>query len=295
MKRLSLGPLYYEFNRAHEPRLSIASGETIAVEAEDALSGQIRTDGDRRDKAKMPYSNPVTGPVWIEGAEPGDSLAITIEDIRPTIGQCATYTAAPRMLSEWLGTDVPHGAHVCPIRDRWIHWSDQVRIPYAPMLGCIGTTPDWGCPTTAPAGAHGGNMDLVEVCPGNTLHLPVFVPGGRLYLGDAHAAMGHGELSAAGLEMPSESVITVQLIKNKKLAGPRIESPTEIMAVATGSPMERSMAEAFSRLILWMEADYGWDRWKAYDLLTHVARLSIGYYAIGTVAAKVAREYLGPT
>jgi amidase len=193
-----------------------------------------------------------------------------------------------------LGTDCPHGTHVCPIRDGQIHWSDSVTIPFTPMLGCIGTAPAWGVPTTLPAGPHGGNMDIIETRPGNTIYLPVYVPGGYLYLGDAHAAMGHGELSASGLEMAAETVITVGVQKNQRLAWPRIESPDEIMAVVSTCPMERSVATAFAHLILWMEADYGWDRWRAYDLLTHVARLSIGYYAIGTVAAKVAKRYLSP-
>jgi acetamidase/formamidase len=294
MQHLSVGPLYYEFNRHHEPRLRIEPGATVVVATEDALSGQIRTDADRRDKSKMPYSNPLTGPLAVEGAEPGDALAVTIGAIRPTIGQCATRTADPRQLCEWLGTDCPHGTHVCPIRDGWIHWSDSVRIPYAPMLGCIGTAPEWGVPTTGPAGPHGGNLDLVETCPGSTIYLPVFVPGGLLYLGDAHAAMGHGELSATGLEMPAESTITVDLIKGKRLPGPRIESSQEIMAVASGCPMERSIAQAYAQLILWMEAEHGWDRWRAYDLLTHVGQISVGYYGIGTVAAKVGKQYLTP-
>jgi amidase len=292
MKHLPVGPLYYEFSRHHEPRLRIEPGESVVVATEDALSGQIRSDADHRDKNRMPYSNPLTGPIAVEGAEPGDALAVTIGTIRPTIGQCATRTADPKQLCEWLGIDCPHGTHVCPIRDGWIHWSSSVRIPYAPMLGCIGTAPDWGSPTTAPAGPHGGNLDLVETCPGSTVYLPVFVPGGWLYLGDAHAAMGHGELSATGLEMPAESTITVGLIKGKRLAWPRIESPAEIMTVASGSPMERSIAQAFAQLILWMEAEHGWDRWRAYDLLTHVGRISVGYYGLGTVAAKVEKRYL---
>ncbi len=287
-----MGPLYYEFNRAHEPRLRIDSGETIVVEAEDALTGQISKPGDERDKAAMPYSNPVTGPISINGAEPGDALAITIEEILPLNGQCATYTGSPKQLCEWLGSDCPPGAHVCPIKDGVIHWSDEITIPYTPMLGCLGTAPDWGTPTTGPAGPHGGNMDIVEVSPGNTIFLPVFVPGGHLYLGDAHAAMGHGELSATGLEMASESTIHVELIKNSSLRGPRIETPTEIMTVVSGCPMERSAAEAFASLILWMEEDYGWNRWKGYDILTHVARMSIGYYGIGTVAVGIDKRYL---
>lgn len=292
MKRLPVGPLYYEFSRHNEPRLWIEPGETIVVESEDAFSGQIRTDSDRRDKSKKPYGNPQTGPIGIQGAEPGDSLAIAIQEIRPTIGQCATRTSDPKQLAEWLGTECPHGTHVCPIRHGKIYWSEQITIPYTPMLGCIGTAPDQGVPTTFPAGPHGGNMDIVEVCPGNVVYLPVFVPGGYLYLGDAHAAMGHGELSASGLEMPAVTTISVSLVKAKKIAGPRIESPTEIMTVVSGCPMERSIAEASARLALWMEADYGWDRWRAYDLLTHVARISVGYYALGTVAVKVGKEFL---
>ena len=293
MKKLPRGPLYYEFSRHNEPRLRITPGETVLVEAEDAFSGQIRTNADRRDKTKKPYGNPQTGPIWIDGAEPGDALAVKIEEIRPSIGQCATRTSDPRQLAEWLGDDCPHGVHVCPIRDGLIYWSDDITIPYTPMLGCIGTAPDTGVPTTGPAGPHGGNMDIIETCPGNTVYLPVFVSGGYLYLGDAHAAMGHGELSASGLEMPSETKITVDLIKGRNLPGPRIESPTEIMTVATGCPMERSTAQAYAWLILWMEEEFGWDRWKAYDILTHVGQISIGYYQIGTVAAKIAKRYLG--
>lgn len=294
MKRLELGPLYYEFSRHNEPRLRIEPGETVVVESEDAFSGQIRSNSDRRDKTKRPYGNPQTGPIWIEGAEPGDTLAIRIHEIRPTNGQCATRTSDPRQLSEWLGTDCPHGTHVCPIRGDQILWSDSITIPYQPMLGCIGTAPDTGVPTTGPAGVHGGNMDIIETCPGNTVYLPVFVRGGYLYLGDAHAAMGHGELSASGLEMAAWTTITVDLIKSKRIPGPRIESADEIMVIATGCPMERSIAQAYAWLILWMEEEYGWPRWKAYDLLTHAGRISVGYYAIGTVAAKIEKRLLAP-
>lgn len=292
MQRVSCQPLQYEFSRHEKPRVSVDSGETIEVESEDALSGQIRVPGDRRDKVTIPYSNPVSGPIFVSGTEPGDTLAVDIHDIQTRDGQCATYTGPPRQLAEWLGTDVPHGAHVCPIQEGVIHWSDQKRIPYQPMLGCMGTAPQWGTPNTAGAGPHGGNLDLLEVAPGNTVYLPVYVSGAYLYLGDAHAAMGHGELSATGLEMAARTTITVRRLPGKSIPGPRIESPNEIMAIATGCPMERSIAEAYARLILWMESEFGWDRWLAYDLLTHVGRISVGYYGIGTVAAKVSKGLL---
>jgi acetamidase/formamidase len=292
MKKLPLGPLYYEFSRHYEPRLVVEPGETVLVETEDAFSGLIRTDADRRDKSKMPYSNALSGPILIEGAEPGDVVSVTIIEIQPLNGRCATRTAEPRQLCEWLGTDCPHGTHVSAIRDGTIFWTDELTIPYAPMLGCIGTAPSWGSPTSGPPGDHGGNLDLIEICPGNKVYLPVFVSGAYLFLGDAHAAQGQGELSATGLEMASQALVKVELVKSKKLLGPRIESPAEIMAVASGCPMERSVAQAYASLILWIEDEFGWDRWKAYDLLTHVGRLSVGYYASGTVAAKLEKRYL---
>lgn len=292
MQRLPLGPLYYEFSRHNEIRLRIQPGETVLVESEDAFSGQIRTNDDRRDKRKKPYGNPQTGPIFVEGAQPGDTLAVVIEDIQPANGQCATRTSDPNQLAQWLGDDCPHGTHICPISDGLIHWSDQITMPYRPMLGCIGTAPDTGVPTTGPAGPYGGNMDIVETAPGNTVYLPVYVQGAYLYLGDAHAAMGHGELSASGLEMAAHTTITVNLIRNNTIPAPRIESHNEIMTIATGCPMERSIAQAYAWLILWMEADFGWDRWRAYDLLTHAGEISVGYYAIGTVATKIKKSYL---
>ncbi|MDB5334868.1 MAG: putative acetamidase/formamidase [Planctomycetaceae bacterium] len=293
MQQVSALPLVYEFDRHLSPRATIKPGETIRVESEDALSGQIRVAGDRRDKSKVPYSNPVAGPIFVEGAQRGDFLAVTIHDIQPRDGQCSTYTGAPRQLAEWLGADVPHGAHVCPIRDGHIFFNDKIAIPYTPMLGCIGTAPDWGVPSTGPAGPHGGNMDLVEVAPGNTLFLPVFLPGGYLFLGDAHAAMGHGELSATGLEMAAQTTITVDIVRGSPLTGVRVVAPDFLMTVGTQGTIERAIAEAYSRLILWMEADYGWNRWEAYDLLTHVGTISVGHYTSGTVGTKIEKRYLG--
>lgn len=292
MQQVLALPLVYEFSRHLEPRARVKSGARLRVESEDALSGQIRTPGDRRDKSKMPFSNPVAGPIHVEDAAPGDVLAVTIESIEPRDGQCATYTGAPRQLTEWLGADVPHGAHVCPIKDGHIQFSENISIPYQPMLGCIGTAPDWGVPTTFPAGPHGGNVDLVEVGPGCTVYLPVFVPGGYLYLGDAHASQGHGELSATALEMAAQTTITVNRIPKPGYAGVRLETADWLMTVSTQNSFERAIAEAYSKLILWMEADYKWDRWKAYDLLTHVGQLSLGYYTNGTVAAKVEKKYV---
>ena len=178
------------------------------------------------------------------------------------------------------------------MKDGKVWWSPRLAIPYTPMIGTIGTAPDMGAPATGPAGPYGGNMDIKEVTEGNTLYLPVFVPGALLHLGDAHAAQGDGELCTSGLEMPATITIRVDLIKNKTIPRPRIRSPQELMTVATGTPMERSVARAYADLILWMEEEYGVPRWDGFNLCTHVGSISVGYHAIGTVAAKIRLEYV---
>jgi amidase len=292
MKELKLGKLYYEISRHNPPALRIAPGETVSVETEDAFSGQIRKEGDRRDADKMPYGNPQSGPIYVEGAEKGDTLAVRIERIEARIGQAATRTGGPGGLGEYLGLDVPHGTRICPVREGRVWWSERLGIPYTPMVGTIGTAPGMGVPTTGPAGPHGGNMDIKEVTEGNIIYLPVFVPGALLHLGDAHAAQGDGELCMTALEMPATVTITVDLLKGKSTPRPRIRSPQEIMAVATGTPMERSVARAYADLILWMEDEYGIPRWEGFNLCTQVGSISVGYFAIGTVAAKIGMEYV---
>ena len=160
------------------------------------------------------------------------------------------------------------------------------------MIGTIGCAPDFGSPTTSPAGDYGGNMDLKEVTEGNTVFLPVYVEGALLHLGDAHAAQGDGELCGTALEMAATVTMTIDLLKGGTIPRPRIRSKDEIMAVATGRPMERSVAQAYSDLILWMEEEFGVPRWDGLSLCTMVGEISVGYHYIGTVAAKIKLEYV---
>ena len=129
MKRLPLGPLYYEFSRHNEPRLRIEPGETIVVESEDAFSGQIRTNADRRDKTKKPYGNPQTGPIWVEGAEPGDALAVTIQEIRPVHRPVCDANQRPQAACRVAGDRVPARHARLPDQGRQNHWSDEIDDP----------------------------------------------------------------------------------------------------------------------------------------------------------------------
>jgi len=149
-----------------------------------------------------------------------------------------------------------------------------------------------GVPTTLPAGPWGGNMDIKEVTEGNTVYLPVYVPGALLHLGDAHAAQGDGELCTTAFEMPATIVIKIDLIKGKTMNRPRIRSSEEIMTVATGRPMELSVAQAYADLVLWMEKEYGVPRWDGVNLCTQVGSISVGFFFLGTVAAKIRMEYV---
>lgn len=197
VKELRLGKLYYEISRHNPPALSIHPGETVRVETEDTFNGLVRREGDYRDLQKKPQGNPQSGPIWVEGAEKGDVLAVHIKQIEARLGQAATdMTWARRGLGEFLGLDIPVNTRVCPVRNGKVWWRPSVPLPYEPMIGTIGCAPAFGAPTTSPAGDYGGNMDIKEVTEGNTVYLPVYVEGALLHLGDAHAAQGAGELCA---------------------------------------------------------------------------------------------------
>ena len=128
IKRLGINdPLNYEYSRFIKPRLWVESGESIVVETEDALSGQIKNENDRRDKTKIPWSNPVTGPINVDNSEPGDHLAVTIEEINPLDNQCVTRTAPSSHLMESLGREAPHGTHICKNIDDKIKKAQELR------------------------------------------------------------------------------------------------------------------------------------------------------------------------
>jgi len=304
MKRLTLkmqGRLNYAISRFNEPRLRIDSGETIVVETEDAWSGQVRKKGDRRDYGKMPYGNPQSGPIYVNGAENGDSLAVRIEDIQPTIGQGATRTPSywwfigsieAAALDKFLGSNLPEKMRICPIKDGKVYFSEKYVLPYEPFIGTIGTAPPLEVVSSGLLGNHGGNMDLPDVCVGNTIYLPVYVDGALLHLGDVHAIQGDGEITGNGVEMPSECTLAIDLLK-KTIPSPRIESKEYIMAVASsgvGRSLQDAIRLAFIQLVLWMEEDYGLDRSDAFQLCAQVGRLRLGN--LWAVAAKFPKEYL---
>jgi acetamidase/formamidase len=284
----------------HDPKLVAKPADTVVVETEDAFSGQIRAPTDKRDFVKMPFSNPLSGPIYVEGAEQGDTLTVTIMKIECMIGQGATYIAScMRYLSSipfspLLGADLPDRTLICPIRDGKIRFNDKIALPYEPMIGTIGVAPRIEALSSRFAGPHGGNIDIPEVSEGNRIYFPVYVKGALLYLGDAHAVQGDGESpGGVAIEMPAVTTLKVDLIKTKAIRWPRLETSDYVgVIVSTGTRrnMEDAVKIAFIELVFWLETEYGLDRWDAYQLCTQVSKVRLGN--LWTIAAMFPKRYL---
>jgi acetamidase/formamidase len=231
---------------------------------------------------RVPYVNPQTGPIYIEGAEKGDALAVEILDIQP-LGDRGACWVAPEFgglvatnLTRLLHPPIPEKVYIYTIKDGYVYFNDRIRFPYRPFFGTIATAPEIEAISTLTPGPFGGNMDLPETCVGHTVLLPVNVTGALLYLGDVHAAQGDGEVCGSAVEIPARSIITVHLHKKKTINWPRVESKDYIMTVGSARPMEDAIRIAFVELIRWLESEYGMDQMDAYQLCTQVAEVRLG-------------------
>jgi len=293
--------LRYTLSPYEKPVAHIKPGEEITVEVEDASSGQIRMESDLRDRSKVPFGNPLVGPIYIDGAKPGESIIIQVKDIRPTIGQGAIYSSEfnEKYLTEvpilrFMGLSFPRKTKICRIINGSVLF-DGLKLPYKPMIGTIGTAPypEAECISSSVIpGRHGGNMDLPDICPGSKVILPVFHEGALLYLGDVHAIQGDGEIFGTAVEMPAEVTLKVD-VSRENVNWPRIENAEEIMYVATtgaGRSFEDAVRIAFLELAVYMEKEYGIDRISGLMLCSLVGKISVGN--LWAVAAKIKRKYL---
>ncbi|WP_445166058.1 acetamidase/formamidase family protein [Mycolicibacterium sp. Dal123E01] len=297
-------PYPYAMGKYYEPLAVVAPGEVVDVYTEDAFEGRITSTDDKPTQVLGKYVNPQTGPIIVEGAEVGDTLIAHIEDIEltrdfavslliPGFGGLTSSRLAPSLqepLPEkvWIYQRQPDG--------RFAYDPEIFSITAKPFMGTIGTAPDLEMLSALTPFDHGGNMDVPDVCAGNAVHLPVRVPGAMFFTGDCHAAQGEGEACGVALEISGRLRVRFELVKNAPIEWPRIVSPQEIMVAGSARPMENAAKIAYSELVYWLENEYGFDRWDAYQLVTQAGKLYVGnmvdtYY---TVVAKLDRQYLPP-
>jgi acetamidase/formamidase len=307
---------HYTYGPA-EPAVVIRSGDTVVTPTRDA-GGRDEKGKPMPEalKAKAPgtslnQANPLVGPIVVEGAKPGDALAVHIRRIRlnrRTAWSChiphfgAFSSGAPGKISSF---ETPP-----PAMD-W-HWDLDLRkntgtlklpksrlkkitIPLHPFIGSIGVAPPYGCvEMSLTPGEYGGNMDCIETQAGTTLYLPVFVEGGHLYLGDIHAAQGDGEVCGVALEATAEVTLEIDLVKDWHIEWPRLEDRTHIMVAGSAKPLWEAFSLAHIQLIEWLEKDYGFDRWEAYQVVSQAGIARVGNVVDPkfTVVAKFPRKYL---
>lgn len=290
---------YHNSFGSHEPVLSIASGDRVMTSTADAFGNG------REGDPVATRGNPLTGPFFVEGAEPGDQLAIHLETIVPnrdhgfTISSIAPHIVdgafvpelPPREVMRW-SVDLEAGH--ATLSDEIATPSD-LTVPLAPMLGCIGVAPDRGqAISTATSGPYGGNMDYRLVAPGATILLPVFTQGALLFVGDGHAVQGEGEIVGTGIEISMEVAFTVELRKGVATRWPRMETDSHLIALGNARPLDQALQHATTELVRWLTADYGYDARAASHLFGQALEYDIGnvFDPAYTVAAKISRAHL---
>ncbi len=284
----------------------LKSGDILDTNTLDCFGNAIRKPGDTLAMSKG--DNPLTGPFYIEGAEPGDTLAVKILDLEvdgdqgvgataPGFGalNSTNYTPmlAPPLPEKIWFYSIDHATNTATFQALDSKFS--VKIPLHPFLGCIGVAPAGGEARSSIVPAEfGGNMDSPEASVGNIVYFPVNVPGGMLYMGDGHAAMGDGEVAGTAIEVPLHARVQVSVIKGQKINWPRFENDDAIMTVGAYRPLDDCLRIAFTELVGWIHQDYGLSELDAYELLSEVAKIHLNEMVDPNyvVVASIEKKYL---
>ena len=293
-----------------EPRLRVRPGTVIALSTEDCFGGLVRSTGDLPSQVcTFPYLNPVTGPIYVEGAEPGDLLAVHFVEIAPARDWAVsttfphfgalTTTHATAMLHPALEErvwmyDVDVVAGTCTYRAR--NSDLVVELPLDPMHGTVGVAPAAGevMMSITPA-AHGGNMDTPELRAGTTAYFPVNVPGAMLAIGDGHCRQGEGEVCGTAVEAAMNTVIVVDLVKGAGPAWPRLESDGFIMSTGSVRPLEDAYRVSQHDMVGWTAGLLGLDDLDALQLVSQAGLAPVGNVVDTnyTMVAKLPKSVLG--
>ena len=279
----------FSFSSSHAPALVVNPGEFVHIQTWDCYRGAITN----AENALLPIDsaliNPATGPIFITGAEPGDTLSVTLHEIRPaTRGVARTYPGEGQL--QHLLTQ-PF-AQFFEVRDGLVTMNERVSFPSSPMLGVIGVAPEEGEISTMPAGRHGGNLDNNKNTIGSTVHLPVKHSGALLAIGDMHASMGDGEICGTGIEIAGDVLLSVELIKNLGTEYPVTETATSWIThgVSAVEDLYGAMRIACEEAAGLLVSQWGFTAEEAFIFLSVQGNLGIAqsvHPAKGTVIAKM--------
>jgi acetamidase/formamidase len=286
------------------PVARVHAGDIIETNTVDADGKAVEAAG-----YKVRGFNPLTGPFYVEGAEPGDTLVVRFlkldvdgdqgfGDIDPSFGGAVNSNHYTPMLGPGLAKKswiypIDKAANVATFRAQDSNFT--VKIPLHPFLGCVGVAPaDGEVRSSIVPAEFGGNMDAPEASVGNTLYLPVNVPGALLFLGDGHAAMGDGEIAGSAIEVSMRVRVQVDVVKGKAIAWPRFENSDYIMAVGIYRPLDDALRIAFTELIGWMHERNGLSETDAYELLSKTAEIHLDEMVDPNyvVVAKINKKFL---
>jgi len=299
------GKYHYVYGPFAAPILKVDPGAVIAQETHDAFEGAIKHETDKPSEIlNFPFLNPQNGPIYVNGAEKGDTLAVYIKSIVPRgpqpVGTTCLITEFGGLVATGdtalLNAPLPERVKKLEVTvEGGIKWSDSITLTYEPFIGTIGTSPEIEAISSLVPDYYGGNMDLPDVGMGAIVYLPVNAPGALLYLGDCHACQGDGELCGVALEHPTVTTVQVDLIKGWGFKWPRLETEQFIMAIGSARPMEDATRIAYRELIRWMARDYGFEELDAYMLLTQCGRVRLGNMVDPkyTLGASILKKYLG--
>src|SRR5436190_7186742 len=292
---------YNTYSFAHPPALRIKPGDRVVTKTIDAAG----TDWNGKSVASGP--NPQIGPFYVEGAEPGDVLVVTLERLETNraiaysssllapyavdAGAIVSRTDRERKRTTWT---IDKARGVARLDQADIQ-PGGLELPLRPMLGCIGTAParKEAISTSAP-GAFGGNMDYASMGAGVKLMLPVNEPGALLFLGDGHARQGEGEVVGTGLETSLDVEFSVELVKKKAIGWPRLETGTHVMVLGSARPLLEAFQHATTELQRWLMADYGLTERGAQALMGQATEYEIANVVDPnfTVVAKIRKALL---
>lgn len=274
------------FSAEREPVLTIWPGDSVRTTTID--SGGV----DARGTTVALYGNPQTGPFYIAGAEPGDTLAVHLTRLRldrdyaDSLDGVVARALTPALAAEMAAPGKP--VRWTLDRERGVARPAaasgalaRYEVPLRPMLGGLAVAPGFGAPpmSTGDTGRNGGNMDFNEVVEGSVVYLPVFQPGALLYLGDAHALQGDGETSQFALETSMEVEFRVELVRGKAIAMPRVESPQAIFVLGQAGSLDDALRSATAGLLQWLRQDYGLDAAQAAQVLGSSVRYRVANLA----------------